>query len=201
MPEKFSSNAKRLRRHQAAVAFLALLAISSLVRLLVGLNFRARASWDTPGFVLAAQSIRSLDFSQYDGKRTPIYPLLLLIGGMDWDVVRWIQALLGIGIASILFAITWHRTRSAAASFVVGLLSSLALSELLYEQIIYSEKLCTFWIALSLLAFARMKANESDSIWDYALLGTSAALAGMTRPMFLFLGPLYFCFVMARARR
>jgi len=200
-PGNFSSNAKGPRSKHAAVAFFALIAISSLVRLLVGLNFRERTSWDTPGFVLAAQSIASLDFSQYDGRRTPVYPLLLLLAAMDWRVVRWIQCLLGIGIASMLFAITWHRTRSAAASFIVGLLSSLALSELLYEQIIYSETLCTFWIVLSLLAYARTSEAAGARNWDYALLGISAALAGMTRPMFLFLGPLYFSFVLFRARR
>ncbi len=198
MPGKFSSNRRGLRRNHVAVALVALIAISAVVRLLVVLNFRARASWDTPGFVLAAQSIASLDFSRYDGKRTPIYPLLMLLAGMDWDVLRWIQSLLGIGIASMMFAITWHRTRSAAASFVVGLLCSVALPELLFEQIIYSETLCTFWIVLSLLAYART--SEAAGKWDYALLGISAALAGMTRPMFLFLGPLYFCFMLVRER-
>ena len=198
MPGKFSSTAGRLRRNRAAVALVALIAISGLVRLLVGLNFRARASWDTPGFVLTARSIASLDFSQYDGKRTPLYPLLLLLAGMDWDIVRLIQSLLGIAIASVMFAIAWQRTRSAGAAFLVGLLSSIAVSEVLFEQVIYSETLCTFWIVLSLLAYART--IERARNWDYALLGISAALAGMTRPMFLFLGPLYFCFTIGRAR-
>ena len=200
MPGKFSSYTKRLRANSAAIAFLALMAISGLVRLLAVLNFRVRASWDTDGYILAARSIASLDFSNYDGKRTPIYPLLMLLAGMDWSVVRWVQSLLGIGIASMLFAITLNRTRNAASAFVVGLLGSLALSELLYEQIIYSETLCTFWIVLSLLAYARTRERERAKNRDYALLGISAALAGMTRPMFLFLGPLYFCFVMDHAR-
>ena len=80
------------------------------------------------------------------------------------------------------------------------MLGGLAPSELLFEQIIYSETLCTFWIVLSLFAYALTLANERTRIWDHALLGFSAALAGMTRPMFLFLGPLYFCLVFARVR-
>ncbi len=198
MPEESPSDATRLRRNRAAIAFIALIAISALVRLAVILNFRARASWDTPEFIATARAIASMDFRQYDGKRTPIYPLLMLLAGMDWDVVRLIQSLLGIAIASVMFAIAWMRTRSAAASFVVGLLCSIAISELLFEQIIYSETLCTFWIVLSLLDYARICAGAK--MWNYALLGISAALAGMTRPMFLFLGPLYFCFVLIRAR-
>ncbi len=177
---------------------LVLIAISALVRLLIILNFRARASWDTPEFIVTARAIASLDWRQYDGKRTPIYPLLMLLAGMDWDVVRLIQSLLGIAIASMMFAIAWKRTRNVAASLVVGLLCSIAISELLFEQVIYSETLCTFWIVLSLLAYARICAGPK--LWDYALLGVSAALAGMTRPMFLFLGPLYFCFLLIRAR-
>ena len=78
----------------------------------------------------------------------------MLLAGMDWDVVRLIQSVLGIAIASMMFAIAWMRTRNVAASFVVGLLCSLAVSELLFEQIIYSETFCTFWIVLSLLAYA-----------------------------------------------
>jgi hypothetical protein len=198
MPHTYAAKIRAIVFRRSAVAVIVLIAISGLVRLLIGLNFRERTSWDTSGFVLTARSIASLDFSDYDGKRTPGYPALLLLAGMDWSVVRWIQFLLGIAIASMLFAITWYRTRSAATSFVVGLLSSLAISELLFEQVIYSEALCTFWIALSLLAFERTGDGESASPWDYTLLGMTAALAGMTRPMFLYLGPLYFWFLIAR---
>ncbi len=195
---KFSSHLIRLRSSRATVALVALIAISGLVRLLIGLNFRARSSWDTGEFVLAARSIASLDFSQYDGRRTPIYPLLLLLAGMDWDAVRLIQSLLGTATASMMFAITWQRSRSTSAALVAGLLTSVSLTELFFEQVIYSETLCTFWIVVSLLAYART--IESAGFWDFTLLGTSAALAGMTRPMFLFLGPLYFCFIVTRTR-
>jgi hypothetical protein len=122
----------------------------------------------------------------------------MLLAGMDWDVLRLIQSLLGIAIASMMFTIAWMRTRRALASLVVGLFCSLAVSELLFEQVIYSETLCTFWIVLSLLAYARICAGAKPG--DYALLGISAALAGMTRPMFLFLGPLYLCFMLISAR-
>jgi hypothetical protein len=198
MPRNSSFDREWLHRHRAAMALFALIAISALVRLLVILNFRARASWDTPEFIVTARAITSLDFRQYDGKRTPIYPLLMLLAGMDWDVVRLIQSVLGIALASMMFAIAWKRTRNVAASFVVGLFCSLAVSELLFEQVIYSETFCTFWIILSLLAYARTCADAKPG--DYALLGISAALAGMTRPMFLFLGPLYWCFMLIRER-
>ncbi len=198
MARNFSFDREWLRRHRFAVGLLVLIAISALARLPIILNFRARASWDTPEFIVTARAIASLDFRQYDGKRTPIYPLLMLLAGMDWDVVRLIQSLLGIAIASMMFAIGWMRTRNLAASFLVGLMSSVAISELLFEQIIYSETLCTFWIVLSLLAYVRISAGAKTL--DYALLGISAALAGMTRPMFLFLGPLYLCFMLIRAR-
>ena len=91
------------------MALLALVAISAAVRGVLIFNFRARASWDTDGYILAARAIASLNFSQYDGKRTPIYPLLMLLGGMDWDVIRWMQALLGIANGCLMFAIVWCR--------------------------------------------------------------------------------------------
>lgn len=198
MARNFLFDRNWLCRHRAAIALIVLIAISALVRLLIVLNFRARASWDTPEFIVTARAIAALDFRQYDGKRTPVYPLLMLLAGMDWDVVRLMQSLLGIAIASMMFAIAWMRTRSAAASFVVGLMCSVAISGLLFEQIIYSETLCTFLIVLSLLAYVRISAGAKMT--NYILLGVSAALAGMTRPMFLFLGPLYLCFILIRAR-
>ncbi len=199
MPENSSSTAAWLSRNRFAASLTALIAISAVVRLIVMLSFRARASWDTDGYILAARAIASFDFRQYDGKRTPIYPLLMLLAGMDWDVVRLMQSLLGIAIASVMFTIVWRRTRSAIAAFAVGILCSIAVSELLFEQVIYSETLCTFWIVLSLLAYQRT--IEASRIWNCASLGIAAALAGMTRPMFLFLGPLYFFFVCARTRK
>jgi hypothetical protein len=196
MLEAVSSNEVR-KDH---FAFGALIGISVLVRLAIIISFRERASYDTSGFMLTANAIRTLDFSHYDGRRTPIYPLLLLLAGMDWRVVRWIQCGLGIAIAAMVYRITWYRTRDATISFIVGLLSSLAVMELLYEQIIYSETLCTFWIALSILALARIELNVGRRSRNLTLLGGSAALAGMTRPMFLYLGALYFLFILARTR-
>ena len=201
MLRAFSSKVKGLRSTPAAVAFLVLLAISSIVRLFAVIHFPPQTSYDTGSYVHAAHALGKLHLKAYNGFRTPAYPLLLLLGGMNFRVARLIQSILGIVIASMLFAITWYRTRSAAASLAVGLLSSLSLSELLFEQIIYSETLCAFWIVLSAFAFARTKAPAGTGIRDYALLGLSAALAGMTRPMFLILGPLYFCFIVAEAQR
>jgi len=200
MPHDSSSYAKEARDNHVAVAFFSLIAISAVVRLGVVMNFRARASFDTPSFIVTVQALASGDFSHYDGKRTPVYPLLMLLAGMDWPVVRAIQSLLGTAITSMVFAIAWIRTRSAIASFIVGLLSSIAISELLYEQIIYSETLCTFWLVLSMLAYVRIELADREGRWDFALLGISAALAGMTRPMFLYLGPLFFFFMAMRRR-
>lgn len=200
MPDASESSLRRPSPNRAAKALAALIAISAAVRAIIIANFRVRASWDTDGYILAAQSIARLDFSNYDGKRTPIYPMLMLLGGMDWDVIRWMQALLGIAIASMMFGIAWHRTRNVTASFVVGLLCSLALSELAFEQVIYSETLCTFWIVLSVFTYQRICDFEFPRIFEVALLGLTAALAGMTRPMFLFLGPLYFILMIVGVR-
>jgi hypothetical protein len=201
MQHDSSSYAKEPHENHVAIAFFSLVALSVVARLVVMMNFRARASFDTPGFIVTAQAIASGDFSHYDGKRTPVYPLLLLLAGMDWDRVRAMQSLLGIAITSMVFAITWYRTRRPAIAFIAGLLSSIAISELLYEQIIYSETLCTFWLVLSMLAYARIELAESERGWDLALLGIAAALAGMTRPMFLYLGPLLFCLIAMRRRQ
>jgi hypothetical protein len=201
MAEVFSSTGKARIDRRLWIAFGALIAVSILVRIVLVLNFRARASYDTQSYIDAAKAIATMDFSDYDGRRTPVYPVLLILCGMDFDNVRLVQALLGIAIAAMLFSIAWYRSRNALTAFIVGLLSSLALMELFYEQIIYSETFCTFWIVLSVLAYARIELGRSTSAWDYALMGLAAALAGMTRPMFLYLGPLYAALMIVRGRR
>src|ERR1700693_1595240 len=103
MRDDASSNARR-DRHLARASF-ALIAISILVRFAIVLNFRERASYDTSGFVQTANAIRNSDLSLYDGRRTPVYPMLLLIAGMDWNVMRWIQFGLGVAIAAMMFRV------------------------------------------------------------------------------------------------
>ena len=201
MRDDLSSTAEGAVRRRWWTALAVLIGISGLVRTLLILNLRARGSFDTLGYISTAKAIASFDFRRYDGRRTPVYPALLVLAGMDFDNVRLIQSMLGVAIAAMLFAIGWIRTRSVTTSLVVGLLGSLGVMELLYEQIIYSETLCTFWLVLSVLAYARIALADRRGALEYAVLGTSAAFAGMTRPMFLYLGPLYAALMMLSDRR
>ncbi|HVN29354.1 MAG TPA: hypothetical protein VMT64_12745 [Candidatus Binataceae bacterium] len=200
MSEQTVSNRSAERRFW--ISLVALIAISAMVRMLLIVHLRVRGSWDTQSYVVVANAIRSLDFhAGYDGRRTPVFPALMILCGMDFDNVRLAQSLLGIAIAAIVFAIVWRRTGNATTSFIAGLLSSVGIMELLYEQVVYSETLCTFWIVLSVWMYARIESQEILPMRDYVLLGIAAALAGMTRPMFLYLGPLYAALILIRRRR
>jgi len=100
----------------------------------------------------------------------------------------------------MMFRVAWYRTRSVAISFIVGILSSLALSELLYEQIIYSETLCTFFVVLSMLAFVRIDAGSRLAIEELCAARNRGGARGHDAPAVSVLGPLYFCFMLARGR-
>src|SRR6202050_3130712 len=70
MLRAFSSKVKGLRSTPAAVAFLVLLAISSIVRLFAVIHFPPQTSYDTGSYVHAAHALGKLHLKAYKGFRT-----------------------------------------------------------------------------------------------------------------------------------
>jgi hypothetical protein len=170
-------------------AFLILVLACVSIRAVIILNYAPAQHWDTNSYVQVAREIRHLDFRRYEGRRTPLYPLLLVLGGLNWNVVRVIQSLLGVAISLMLFEIACAETGNSDIALLAGLAYSLDLSQLFYESAICSETLSTFWVVGS--AFFLSRSCRKGGRKNLVLLGVAAGLAGLTRPLFLFLGPLY----------
>jgi len=146
---------------------------------------------DTTGYVRLARSIQARDFGNNDGRRTPVYPLFLLLGGLNSRVIWALQGALGILTSWMLFVVVRQRTHSTAWAFLAGLLPSLALNQVFFEAYLLTETLATFLVVLSVLLFAALTRGRGSQAFLSCCLGTVVALTALTRPLFLFLAPLY----------
>ncbi len=66
------------------------------------------------------------------------------------------------------------------------------MSQLSLERAILSETLCAFMVTLTVMAFQRMLLERNFGPRACAILGTLAALTGLTRPLYAYLAPLLF---------
>ena len=178
------------------MALVSLIVLCVLLRVAMIFIYPAVEFADTGGYRLLAWQLTNLNFSGYEGFRTPIYPLLLAVCGLNWNVVRLVQFLFGISISVMLFTVTYWRTGSVILALFVGASYSLSLNALFFESSILTESSCTFFLVLSLVLFARI---DSCKNWrtpkNHALLGMIASIAALCRPIFFYLPPLYFAFL------
>ena len=58
---------------------------------------------DTGWYEKLAREILSGDFRMYDGARTPIYPIILIVGLFKWKLVWLIQMVLGVINALLIY--------------------------------------------------------------------------------------------------
>ena len=123
----------------------------------------------------------------YDGTRTPGYPLFLAIVGSDQAVVV-VQMLLGILITLIIFYIGYQISRQPMFAGLSALAHTLNLNQLFFETNLITETLATFWVMLSLLcAYIWITDKTKRTIWLGLLIGLLGSLATLTRPLFIFL--------------
>lgn len=168
--------------------FFFLLGVCIILRILMFTNYQPILFNDSSGYKEMAVQLKTLNFSGYMGMRTPAYPLLIMMGGIN-DYVTWaIQSILGITVSILLYLLAMRLTGNKALSFVVGLSYSLSMHALFFEAIILTETLTTFLLISSL--WLLVVAFDKNSISLYVLTGVGLGLAALTRPLFLFLIPL-----------
>jgi len=187
------------RRH-ALAALAALVVVCTLVRLLLWNVYEPVRYPDTGTYVSAAEQIRALDFTAYTGHRPPGYPALLLLTGADPNFTWFIQSLLGLGVSVLVYLLVLRATSSAGLAFALGLLQTIALNQLLFEANMLAETLTTFLVILSVL-LALKAADEGSSARAMAVVGLVSAAAALTRPQYIFLGPLYFLLLLSMLPR
>jgi Dolichyl-phosphate-mannose-protein mannosyltransferase len=197
---KIRKATETLTEHPAAKPFAILLAIGVAVRL-VGLAFPPNIYNDTEHYVYLARRLATLQLAGYDGLSAPVYPLFLALTGLNFQVVKVVQYILGIAIAGMLFTTVYRRTESSSAALVSGIVFCLTVAELAFEQAILTETMATFMLAVSAMKLQRILSDGEVSVAQYSTLGALTGLTGLTRPLYAFLVPLYLIFLAVASRR
>lgn len=176
-----------------AVVLLVLIAVA--VRL-AGILIYQPVTWPDSGTYSAMASyIRDFDFTAYKGWRTPPYPIVLLLAGQNHFFVWLIQCAMGVTVSLLLFWICLAHTGNVGWSVFAGLCHSLALNQVFFEANILSETLSTFLVVASVACLVytlkkRLRPNSGVAA------GLVSGITALTRPVYIYLGPLFFLLVL-----
>jgi hypothetical protein len=179
------------------LAGLVVLAVGSTARLALFFFYPPAKFSDSSTYRWLADRI--LDgWKDYNGTRTPGYPLFMALLGSDQNVYL-VQLVLGVAVAAILFYIGWRATGSPWFGAMTALGHALNVQQIFFEASLLSESLTAFWIALTALGVFLWMRSPGERNWPLAIFtGTAAGLSGLTRPLFVFL-PFWAALVMALA--
>jgi len=161
------------------------LAVAILLRVVLFIGYPAVSYSDTASYRRSANAILG-GFTAYDGTRTPGYPAFMALIGSD-RMVYAAQLLLGLLITLAWFLLGYKASGRAVFGGVVALAHTLNPGQFFFEANLLTETLSTFWmVAALLLAFFWLDNPKYRSIWVGLGVGVCAALAALTRPLFIF---------------
>ncbi len=162
------------------------LVIAVSLRVLLFLTYPPVSYSDTNSYRRSAEAVLG-GFANYDGTRTPGYPAFMALLGPD-KAVYIAQLVLGLGITLAWFLIGWKASGLPWFGGLAALAHTLNPGQLLFEANLLTETLCTFWLMLSLLgAWFWLDSAKYRKIWLGLGIGLTAALAVVTRPVFIFM--------------
>jgi 4-amino-4-deoxy-L-arabinose transferase-like glycosyltransferase len=150
---------------------------------------------DTDGYQRSAQAVLN-GFENYDGTRTPVYPILIALTGSE-KMLYISQLFLGLGITLAWFIIGWKVSRKPFIGALIALAHTLNPGQFFFEANLLTETLAAFWLILSLLgAYFWLADRKYHSTWLALGIGISTSLAALTRPQFIFM-PLWLAIFLA----
>jgi hypothetical protein len=176
------------------LALLLLIGLWILTRGLLFLLYSPLPADDTGAYQRLASQIANLDFHEYNGFRTPGYPLLILLALNNNYIIWIIQSLLGLSISILVFFIIRLHGVSVKWALAGAILQLLALNEMFFEAFILTETLTTFLVVLAFYLFVYSAIHKSHW-YSLAAVGLVSALLVLTRPQYLFIIPLLALFV------
>ncbi|MGH7301838.1 MAG: hypothetical protein ACRELZ_01010 [Candidatus Rokuibacteriota bacterium] len=176
------------RRYLGGLAIVVV--VSALVRVALYAVYAPIAWADTGTYFALARQIAAWSFGAYDGDRTPVYPLLIVLAGLDPHRVYVLQSALGILSAVLFFFITLEFKRSEALAVAVGLMSTLAINQLFMEANLLPEHLSGV-LAVASLYVAITLINRRGGSRRAALLGLLVATTALARTGYVVLVPFY----------
>ncbi len=183
---------KKIRAQSRFHPYLFLLIFGVLVRAVIYFLYNGHVSIfnDSGGYISIAEMFKTGDFGQYNGTRTPGYPLLIFLANLSLPVVAIYQNFIGILTSFMLFYIFRKQSKNINFSIIVGLIPSIFLHLLFYERAILTESLTLFSLVFCIyLLFKVDFFLKPLSFFQVVLVGLVATLALLVRPMFVILPP------------
>jgi len=176
-----------LKKIQSPTFWLLLvLAVGLISRLIILLLYQPVAFSDTPSYRRLANTVLQ-GFVNYDGTRTPGYPVFLALVGNDQRV--WvIQLLLGLATTILLFYIGWKLTDRPWFGGLIALSHTFNLGQLLFESNLLTETLTTFLLVLTMSGMLIwLLYPKKRSLWLAFFIGLISVLTLLVRPLFIYL--------------
>jgi hypothetical protein len=182
------------RRTQMGLVLLA----AVVMRLLVHQTFYPWWCGDSRGYTGPAAAIYEHRLYDWDGGRTPSYPLFVLgcellagahvdrdISPMAGNVVTCMQTLLGVAAVVMIFLTMQSLRIRDSISFALALLYALLEPIAEFEMFILCEALCLFLLVLAAYLMARVLRNlerQLPAFWLSLGAGVVSGFAVLTRP-------------------
>jgi len=187
-------NMMEIRKNDLRFWLGVVLVTAVLLRLLLFIAYPPVSYSDTASYRRSANAI--LDgFQSYDGTRTPGYPAFLALIGSDRAVYA-AQLVLGLGVTMAWFVMGWKASGRPFLGAAAALAHTLNPGQFFFEANLLTETLSTFWLTLGLLgAFLWLSHKKYRSLWMGLAIGVIAALAALTRPLFIFMPVLLAAFL------
>ena len=142
---------------------------------------------DSPSYAALAKMIEAHSFDGYDGRRTPGYPLFMLLTRYNNETIRIIQYVLGI-ISIYLTFMIMRLALPARYCWPFILLMGISIQFAFYESIIQTEGLALFSVVLSLYLFLR---PSKYIYYNLSMAGFVASLGALIRAHLVILVPIY----------
>ena len=171
---------------KALLWLLIVLILSVSLRVMLLGAYPPQTFGDTNGYFRAAKAVLN-GFDNYDGTRTPVYPVFIALLGSERGIYIG-QLILGVFITAAWFVIGYKASGRLSFAVLIGLAHSLNPGQFFFEANLLTETLATFWLMLALLgAYFWLSDDSHQSIWLGLGIGISASVAALTRPQFIFL--------------
>lgn len=172
-----------------ANALLSIALVWLITRLFLFFAYSPGIDPDSETYLLLARQIAHLDFTDYNGQRTPGYPVLLLATGSNPALIWIIQSFLSLGSATLLFLMARTQESSKELALAISLTYLLVLNTLFYEAAVLTETASAFLLVLVTYLF--LKAVRNGTTLTLAIsLGLAVATLILTRPQYIFMIPL-----------
>lgn len=166
-------------------AILSLLVLWGITRGTLLFFYVPTSNPDTGTYQLLADQISRTDFTDYNGQRTPGYPLLILLAQNNYFALWIIQSFMALAISLLIYFLVFAHTTNRIWALAAALLNLTALNLLFFEAAVFTEVASAFLLALTCYLFIRLVKRNTSTGFALIVGGVTSLLA-LTRPQYVF---------------